>query len=105
MLIEALSGVSGEGRARRKGAPAGKPSLTLRDTLRSVVASVDAEDPASVANVRTPILKTILAARFGSEAASDPLYGELLTRLEADLATHPALDEMLRKAVVALQAR
>ena len=40
-----------------------------------------------------------------SIAASDPLYGELLTRLEADLATHPALDEMLRKAVVALQAR
>lgn len=105
LLIETLSSVGGETRARGKRGEAAKPGISLRDALRTVAAGVDPDDPASLASARLPLLRTILHARLGTDAVSDPLYGELLARLDADLTDHPSLEDMLRKAVVALKAR
>lgn len=105
LLIETLSSVGGGARKRseQRGAAASAPSL--RDALRSVVVGVDPDDAASLLRARGPMLRIILASQLGGEVTSDPLHGELLARLEADMAAHPALDDMLRNAVLALKGR
>jgi hypothetical protein len=77
--------------------------MALWRELAAIVADAKPDDPASLAEVRLPLLRRILEAEWGAPALRDEIALAMLRAVDQLIAVDPEMNDVLRRAVTTLK--